>query len=231
MFDVIILAGGLGTRLRAVIGDQQKCVAEYSGQPFLFYLLSHVYHQGFKKVVLALSHDASRVRQMVDTSSWSGKLDINYSIEQSPLGTAGAVKHATKYISTDDFMVMNGDTYTELNCKAMMRAHRDKSADLTIAVTIQNPNQDSGYIDFNSDYRVSTFSEKTHQDKAYSSMGVYMMNRSLIEAIPSDQVCSLELDVFPHALNRAVYAYPTDLPFWDIGTEERYKQQVSWTTH
>lgn len=231
MFDVIILAGGLGTRLRAVIGDQQKCVAEYSGQPFLFHLLSHVYHQGLKKVILALSHDASRVSEMVDASSWSGELDIHYSVEQTPLGTAGAVKHAAKYVSTDDFIVMNGDTYTELDCKAMMRAHRARSADLTIAVTSQNPNHDSGYIDFDSNHRIKAFSEKVHQGQKYSSMGVYAMNRSLMEIIPSARACSLELDVFPHALNHAVYAYPTDLPFWDIGTVDRFKQQVSWLNH
>lgn len=231
MSEVIILAGGLGTRLKSIIGNQQKCVSEYSGQPFIFHLFSYLYHQRLTKLVLALSHDAARVKQVVDGSLWANKLEIHYSIEETPLGTAGAVKQAAGFVEANDFMVMNGDTYTELDYQAMMAAHKKKSADLTIAVTSQNANHDSGYIDFDTSCRIKTFREKVPQGQIYSSMGVYAMNRSFLDAIPSDQVCSLELDMFPHALDCCMYAFPSELPFWDIGTEERYRKQVNWSIY
>ena len=86
--NVVVLAGGRGTRLSSVTGGRQKCIAFYAGQPFLFHLFACLYDQGFTRVILALGYDAERVQSQIGQSSWSEKLDIIYSVEEERLGTA-----------------------------------------------------------------------------------------------------------------------------------------------
>ena len=227
--DVVILAGGQGSRLRPVIGKQQKCMASYGGQPFLFHLFACLYDQGFTRVVLALGYGAARVQSEVSQSTWNKKLDTVYSVEKEQLGTAGALRNALPHVRSDEVIVLNGDTFAKLNYHDLMLFHHKQSATLTLAVTEVNKNQDSGFIHIAEDGMVTAFDEKEKQGHRYTSMGVYCMNRSFIERMPQDRCCSLETDIFPTAVNRGVYAYPCEQGFHDIGTPERFKHQVAFS--
>lgn len=224
--DVVILAGGQGSRLRPVVGEHQKCVADYDGQPFLFHLFACLEAQGFYRIILALGYDADGVRSKIDQSVWSKKLNIIYSVENKPLGTAGALRYALALIQSAEVIVLNGDTLTKLNYNDFMAFHRKQSARLTLAVTEVNTNQDSGYMHVSVDAKVRSFDEKTNMGQRYASMGVYCMSQSFIEAMPQGENCSLENDIFPKAVGSGAYAYASKQGFHDIGTPERYRQHV-----
>ena len=124
-FTAVILAGGLGTRLRESVSNQPKVMAEINGKPFLYYVLDQLTEVDLKHVVISTGYMADKIEEIIG-ASYKG-LKVDYSWEESPLGTGGALKLAGQSISTKYCLVMNGDSYTEFDPVSLFRSHKQKT--------------------------------------------------------------------------------------------------------
>ena len=213
----VILAGGLGTRLRPLVSDRPKAMAEVAGKPFLVHQLQWLHTNRVRSVILCVGYRGEQIIDYLGDGSRFG-LMLTYSWEYSPLGTAGALAQALDLLP-EEFLVVNGDTYTALPLRPLWEAHHSRAALATLAVAPARDSDAVGSIELDSDCRVVSFREKRPGARLVS-MGIYATSRELIEAISTDRPCSLENDVFPHA--SGLYAYLSDALFIDIGTPAGY---------
>lgn len=221
----VILAGGFGKRLTPAVSDRPKPMALVMGKPFLEYIINFLRRQGIREIVLCLHHLASQIMDYFGDGS-NFNVSINYCIEDQPLGTAGAIKNAEKYLQ-DEFYVLNGDTYLELNLKDLLEYHKRKMGIATISlVEAQNPER-YGLVRISSDGRVMSFHEKSFTEtcgKGYINAGIYVFKKRILKYIASKQEVSLEREVFPKVIKigEPVYGYITKGYFVDIGTPDDY---------
>jgi mannose-1-phosphate guanylyltransferase len=218
----ILLVGGLGTRLRSVLPSTPKTLASLGNKSFLELLIRQLRHQGIRRLVLCTGYLADQIeKQFGDGQAWD--VEIEYSIEPNPLGTAGALKLAQRYIGGDcDFLVMNGDSFVEVNFDNLLQAHRTHGGLANMAVVEVNNAGRYGTVKVDDAGRVSAFFEKTSDDKpGLINAGVYVFNRAVLRYIPEGPA-SLERAVFPQILDEGVYALKQNGIFIDIGTPEDY---------
>ncbi|MBN1351621.1 nucleotidyltransferase family protein [candidate division KSB1 bacterium] len=219
-----ILVGGLGTRLRSLKLDIPKPMIDIGGKPFLTYLLDDLKNAGIHDFVLCLGFGAERVESYFGTGEKLG-IRIEYSREHTPLGTAGAIKHAEQFAAEKNF-ILNGDSYLALDYGNMLNFHRKKNAQVTIACTRIKDTQDYGNISLDSNQRITAFAEKNPSSRAnLINGGVYLFNKSAFELIPAHKKVSLENEIFPLiAGNEHCYGFVTNGYFIDIGTPERLRR-------
>ena len=220
--DVIILAGGLGTRLRSVVPDLPKPLAPVNGRPFLDTLLEYLDRfSHIRKVVMAIGYRAEAIKERYANTHYH--FPVAFAYEESPLGTGGGVKNALSLTSGDDIIVINGDTYAGVNIDALLKFHREKKGVATIAVARKKEGARYGAIEFDSDYRILSFSEKSDISN-FVNAGTLVLRRSLFDSIPGGTICSLEKDLIPQWLKQGVHAYFHEGGFHDIGTPESYAE-------
>ena len=218
--DALILCGGLGTRLRDVVADRPKGLAEIRGQPFLDLLIGRLQRQGLRRFILCTGYRGEQI-----AARYAQRADAQFvvSLEDRPLGTGGAVRLAAAHLASDPFFVLNGDSYCEVDYAALQRFHEGKRATLSIVVAPPGEREDVGTVQLGGDGRIVSFSEKSGA-RASINGGVYLMRRSLIDALPAQTPLSLERDVFPEAVRRGgCYGFSVPGPVVDIGTPERYR--------
>jgi NDP-sugar pyrophosphorylase family protein len=223
----VILVGGLGTRLRSLLPDQQKVVAPVAGRPFVFRLLDQLAEAGFQRVILCTGYKAEQVAELIG-ASYRG-LGMTYSPEPAPLGTAGALRHALPAINSDTVLVMNGDSFCEVNLKTLFESHRRGGANATLVVIEVPETRDGGRVTFDDTGAITSFVEKgTSRTAGWMSAGIYLLQRAVLEGIPSGRAVSIEREVFPAWIGRGLQAFRTTGKFLDIGTPESYAvaQQV-----
>jgi NDP-sugar pyrophosphorylase family protein len=223
----VILVGGLGTRLRPLLPDHQKVVAPVAGRPFVFRLLDQLGDAGLQRVILCTGYKAEQVAELVG-ANYRG-LSITYSPEPAPLGTAGAVRHALSLINSHTVLVMNGDSFCEVNLGALWESHRRSGANATLVVIEVPEARDGGRVTLNEAGAITSFVEKgTSRAAGWMNAGIYLLQRAVLESIPSGRAVSIEREVFPAWIGRGLYAFRTAGKFLDIGTPESYAvaQQV-----
>jgi len=214
-----ILAGGLGTRLRPVVGKNQKTIASVAGKPFLFYLLDQIASAGVKRVVILAGYRAGDVRSVLGTRY--GDLTVTYSEEPSPLGTGGALRFALPALDSDPVLAMNGDSYCRTDLRSLWANHRASGANATLVVRRVQDTRQSGRVCFDKRRMIASFVEKgTGKGPGWINAGIYLLSRRLIESIPSDRPVSIEREIFPAWIGRGLLAHPTRGQFIDIGTPE-----------
>lgn len=214
----VILAGGLGTRLRPAVSEVPKCLAEVCGRPFLHYLLYQLADFGLDRVVLSTGYRAAQVQQAVGTEFQ--RLEIAYSTEDAPLGTGGAVRLAAERAEARRYLVMNGDSYCEFSLTDLLNRHEDSRALMTMTLC-RGERAASGSVTFNAQHHVTSFSEKSTSGIGFMNAGVYLINRQPILKLPSRKPLSLERDIFPSWIAEGITAYSTEQGrFIDIGTPE-----------
>ena len=219
----LILCGGLGTRIRPAIGDLPKALAPVAGHPYLHHMLTYLQTQGLTDVVLCAGYGADEVEDYCgDGSRWG--IRVRYSVEDAPLGTAGAIKFAERLIESDPFVVLNGDSLIRADLAALLQYHKRKDAQITLVVTMVADKARFGSVVLAEDESILGFSEKGRHDAGFINAGIYSMNRAILEVIPGERKVSLELDVFPHLVCRGMYGLPVTGAFLDIGTPEAYQQ-------
>ena len=219
---VVILAGGLGTRLRSVVHSVPKVLASVGRASFLELLVKQLCSQGLYRVVLCTGYLADQVeKRFGDGKSWG--VDIEYSREESALGTAGAVKHAERYLQdVTDFVVMNGDSFLEVDFHQLMDLHQRKQALATIAVFRVEDTSRYGTVHVDESGLVRCFAEKTGENvPGLVNGGIYIFDRAVLQHIPA-LPSGLEKDVFPRLLEHGVYAQEQHGMFIDIGTPADY---------
>jgi D-glycero-alpha-D-manno-heptose 1-phosphate guanylyltransferase len=218
----ILLVGGMGTRLRKVLPDTPKPLAPIGDISFLQLLVLQLRSQGVHHMVMCTGHLAEQIEEeFADGKKWD--VVIDYSKETSPLGTAGAVKEAERFLNQcSDFLVMNGDSFLQLDIREFIRFHRDHGGLISIAVRKVPDAARYGTVDVDARGRVIGFREKTGAAApGIVNGGVYLFNRAVLANIP-DGPSSLETNVFPRLLNKGVFAHEQNGMFIDIGTPEDY---------
>lgn len=225
--QTVILAGGKGSRLRVVTRDLPKAMAPVLGKPFLEYQLESVRRFGLREFVFCLGYGAEVIRAYFgDGARWNAR--IQYVVEPEARGTAGALKFAQAKLE-NSFLVLNGDTFVELNFLALARFHRRRNAQVSIAVTPARETGARGSVGLDGSQRVVAFREKTETalaDSPFINAGVYVFEQDALDAIPSDRAVSLEYDTLPNLLTGGarVFGFPFEGYFMDIGTPENYRQ-------
>jgi D-glycero-alpha-D-manno-heptose 1-phosphate guanylyltransferase len=219
--DVVILCGGLGTRLRGVIGESAKVMAKFEDKPFIDILISLIAEQGFQRFILCTGYQSEEVEQYFQENS---KLfEVVISKEESPLGTGGAIKNARDYVLTDHFLALNGDCYCELNYEKFVQYHLLKKGISTIVLSPTKEEKDFGSVDISDDGQVSVYQEKDSSVNAgYVSNGIYCFQKDVFNMMPDQDKFSLEYDVFPKLVGNGLYGYTDEQGFLDIGTPERF---------
>lgn len=220
--DVLILCGGLGTRLRAELPNLPKPLAPVDGKPFLEHLLLDLARQGASRVVLSTGYGAEAFDDFV--TNWDGPLELVISREEIPLGTGGGVKLAESQVRGNEFLVMNGDSYCGLSFGALLDAHRKSGARVTLATSHLEDVAEYGSVEVNADGLITAFREKTGvHGPGLINAGIYVINRGALAELPAGEKVSLERDFFPALVGRGLYAFATEAPVLDIGTPERLR--------
>lgn len=224
--DVIILCGGAGTRFRAVSSDKPKTMADINGKPFLDVLLDYYLTRGFEKFILCIGHLADYIKNYYKNSIFSKY--ITYSEEKSPLGTGGAIKNAEPFISCKNFLVINGDSFCDINPHNLLDFHMQKKGSLiSIGLTAADDRRDTGNIEINkASSLITAFQEKINTEKKlFINTGIYAFKKIALNMIPANSNFSLEFSLFPKiAEKNGLYGFITDKKLIDIGTPERYQE-------
>ena len=226
--DAIILAGGFGTRLRKVVADVPKPMAMINEKPFLNYLLHYLAKQGVQRVVLATGYLHDQIETFYNNCF--NKIKIDYSVEKEPLGTGGAIKQALSKTTTKYVLIINGDTFFDLNIADMMHLHEQSAADLTIALRPMKEVSRYGTVEVEGS-RVKSFEEKTALDYGYINGGVYIANRNLFDGFNLVEKFSFENGFLKKFTSKLVISgYVSDAYFIDIGIPEDYQRAQSELT-
>ncbi|WP_417801198.1 nucleotidyltransferase family protein [Tenacibaculum sp.] len=223
----IILCGGLGSRLSSITNNEiPKPMIEVAGRPFLEYVLNYLVRQGVTKVTLAVSYKKELIMEHFG-NNYKG-LNIRYSIEETPLGTGGAIKHAISVSMLDDsdyFLVLNGDSYLSYPLKRMLDMFDDNGADLVIALKNVDDTGRYGRVSFNLDNKIKSFEEKKNGLPGQINAGVYLLSKKTIGLLPELSSFSFEKDFLEEKLplkSFSAFATLVDSYFIDIGIPEDY---------
>lgn len=217
----VILAGGFGTRLRSVVSDKPKVLAEVLGKPFLAYLIKQISSAGIRKVVFCTCYMAEKIQNFFGDTY--GSLHIMYSREDEPLGTGGALKLALPYLSSDIILVMNGDSYTEIDLSSYVNWFFQKNCEASLLLTKVLDTTRYGSVTINNNENITAFEEKgTSSGAGWVNAGVYLMRKSLVASMPSGQPYSLEYELFPSLDEKQLCGFCCEGRFIDIGTPESY---------
>jgi len=220
--DVLILAGGKGERLKSVVSDKPKVLAEISGQTFIDLILKNLFSNGFEKVIISVGYLKGKIIQHIKDNY--PKSDIQFSEEDTPLGTGGAIKHALKLIKTDPFLVLNGDSTVPINFDDFLSFHYESNSAVSMAVAKPREEKDYGALGLDSSNRVINYNEKAVGGGEFSNAGVYLINQKAAAHFPEENAFSIEEDFFPKILNHGFYGFVCEGDLIDIGTPERLQK-------
>ena len=191
-----VLAGGLGLRLRSVVKDVPKVLAPVAGRPFLEHVLRQLQAGGVRRVTICTGYGAATVVDFCGNGARWG-LEVSYSEETSPLGTAGALAQAWQGLDDEQFLVLNGDSYFEVPLEDLVAKHRVARATASIAVRSSREAGRFGAVEVDADGMVTEFREKSTTAGAFVNGGIYVLQQAALEGIRPGEHASLEHDVFP----------------------------------
>jgi len=213
----VILAGGLGTRLRSVVADRPKILAPVQGRPFLALLLDRLAEAGLREAVLCVGYRSEQVEAAFG-ASYAG-MRLAYSAEPSPLGTGGALRRALPLLKSDPVLVMNGDSFCRADLPLFWQWHHARNAAATLLLTRVPDTRPYGRVQRDDRGLVELFEEKGEQGgPGWINAGIYLIGRRVLEEIPGGRAVSVEREVFPCWIGRGLYGCPGEGPFLDIGT-------------
>ncbi len=227
--EVIILAGGLGTRLRAVVPDLPKPMAPIRGRPFLEYQMDFCIAQGATRFILSVGYKRELIEQHF--ANKYGACDIAYAREETPLGTGGGLLLALEQASSDNVIVVNGDTFFDVAFNALQAHHTTHQASATLALRQISHNDRYGEVVLNGEQEITRFTSEPSGRVGLINGGVYMLDRAAtldLGWLPGD-VVGLEQEMFPALLQRKrkmVGLLASGL-FIDIGVPQDYERAAS----
>jgi len=220
--EALVLVGGLGTRLRGIVDDVPKPMAPVKGRPFLAFVLDQLIDDGFDLAVLAAGYRHEAIRSYFG-EEYRG-LALAYSVEGEPLGTGGAIRLACDQARARDVFVLNGDTYLDLDYRAMMDAHARAGAQLSLAVCEVPDVARYGALEI-SDGIVQGFREKGQTGPGWINGGTYVLGFELRDRLPKRGAFSFEQEVLvPQVQSIRPLAFPASGLFIDIGVPEDYER-------
>ena len=221
----VILVGGEGTRMRPLTYTIPKAMLPVLNQPFLEHFFRYLKRHGVDEIILAVGYLPERIQTYFGDGSSFG-LKLTYVVEDSPLGTAGGVKNAERYLD-DLFFVFNGDIFTDIDLREMMSFHREKKAKVSIALTPVEDPSFYGVVETDAQGRVRRFVEKPRREEATTNLinaGIYIIDQEVLRDIPPQTHFMFEYHLFPKLLEKGVpiYGYPSSAYWIDMGTPQKY---------
>ena len=231
--EAVVLAGGQGTRLRKAVAGLPKSLAPIGKYPFLSYLLGWLRAQGVSNIVLAVGHRRKDIVRHYTKCKPQG-LSLRYSVETTPLGTAGALRNLRPMLNGEEFFVLNGDSVFDVDLRRMLSFHRRHRAETTLALASPPETGRYGSVLLDGRGRIKAFVEKnaavvpggvSHSKASqWISGGVYIMGKALFRHIPGGRAVSLEKEVFPRLIGGPFYGFPSKGYFIDIGVPKDYQR-------
>lgn len=218
--DAYVIAGGLGTRIQPVLRDTPKLLASVAGRPYVQQLLHWLRGFGVRRVVFGLGHRAQSIVDHLRDHPVPG-MELQFIIEPSPLGTAGALRLARKQLRSDPVLVMNGDGIVECDLNGLFEFHQARRPTGTVVVAAVEDGRAYGRVEVEGDM-ITSFREKDARQTGFAlvNAGVYMLGASLLDQVFAGEARSLESEVFSRLAPGALAAYRARGTFIDIGTPE-----------
>src|SRR6201996_1318147 len=228
--QAIVLVGGQGTRLRPLTDTVPKPALTLVDRPFLAYMTEWLGSHGVTEAVLACGFLPDQLREALGEGEHEG-VKLTYAVEPDRRGTAGPIRFAAEVLGDrleDRFLALNGDVLTDLDLTALQRAHEERGARATLGLYGVEDSSAYGLVECDAAGRVLAFTEKTGEAvPGEISAGAYVLERSVLDLVPSGREVSIEREVFPHLVGDGLCALRLDGYWMDIGTPERYLQ-ATW---
>ncbi|MGE5475843.1 MAG: nucleotidyltransferase family protein [Bacteroidales bacterium] len=225
--DVVILAGGLGTRLRGVLGDElPKVLAPVGNQPFLDHMIAWLHGYGARRLILCLGYKANKVQEHLAQIEPSPMSHIQTVVEPEPLGTGGALRFAAPHFCSDPVLVVNGDSWTDTDLAAFVARHHAQKAYLSILCADVPDASRYGRLEIAEDGTVLQFREKEeHPRPGCINAGVYLLSRQAVADLVGSQAVSFEKDFLQRIAPGRIFTHSTPgARFIDIGTPDSLSQ-------
>ncbi|MBK6379715.1 MAG: NTP transferase domain-containing protein [Chitinophagaceae bacterium] len=222
--EAIILAGGLGTRLRSVVSDVPKCMAPVNGIPFSIFIITYLQKEGVDRFIFSLGYKSEIMIDYVNKTF--PDLDKEFVIEDSPLGTGGAIKLACSKAKNTDVLILNGDTLFNINLKELSEFHRNKKADFTVALKEMRNFSRYGSVEIDKNFAIKAFHEKTYCEKGFINGGVYalrvnsFMNEVFLQNFLLRKIFGNKYWI------RKIFRHYAEYYFIDIGIPEDYDRFI-----
>ncbi len=223
--DVVILCGGKGERLRSVISDRPKVLAPMGdNKVFLDIIIENLLSKGFKRIILSVGYLKDQIINRYENYQ---NAEILFVEEEMLLGTGGAVKNARALISSDHFLVLNGDSFLDADFSGLHNMHVSQNLLLSMVLTEMENIFDYGSVELDKEGKILNFSEKqSKKGKGLVNAGIYCMSKDIFNHMPEGNEFSLEYDLFPKISRMPCYGFVAKEKFIDIGTPERYKRAI-----
>jgi D-glycero-alpha-D-manno-heptose 1-phosphate guanylyltransferase len=215
--EAIILAGGMGTRLRPCVDDLPKPLAPIGGRPFLEYLLDYLYANGVHRVIISTGYMAEKIEEAIGRQ-YRG-MCVDYCREDVPLGTGGAIKKSLGMCKEDYAVVINGDTFYDVDLFAMQKSHEANGCPVTMAAKLLKNVERSGYLEI-SGGRLTGFCEKGATGEGLINGGIYFIDKNALDCV-NEEKFSFEKQVL-EALLLEVNIFESEAYFIDIGIPEEF---------
>lgn len=224
--QAIILAGGLGTRLRSAVPDLPKCMAPVNGKPFIAYVITELQQQGIDSFIFSLGYKSEAIVNFISTHF--SNINFKLSVEEEPLGTGGAIKLACKKATQQNIIVTNGDTLFKVNITALSTLHETENAVCTLALKPMKNFERYGVVEIDETNRISSFKEKQFYKTGLINGGVYALSVNDMLQTNLPEKFSFEKDYLENFYQtKNMKGFIQDDYFIDIGIPNDYlKAQV-----
>jgi NDP-sugar pyrophosphorylase family protein len=217
--DVVVLAGGLGTRITPVLKDTPKILAPIGGRPYIVFLLSWLKSFGARRVVFGLGHLAGAVSEFLMANPVEG-MEFSVVVEDKPLGTGGAISNVRAEIRTDPVLIMNGDSFVDADLCEFVNFHQSNQSDASLLCAMVDDASRYGTVEIDGGNCIASFQEKSKKGGAgFINAGMYLFNSNTLDEI-AECGASLESDFFQKQPAGCLAAMRTKGTFLDIGTPE-----------
>ncbi len=221
--EAIVLAGGLGTRLKTAVPDVPKCMAAVNGRPFLSYIIDYYSAQGIEKFIFALGYKNEMIVSWIKQQYPA--LAAEYAIEKEPLGTGGAIQLALEKAREKDLLILNGDTIFKVDLPEMSAFHERNSSACTLALKPMKDFERYGVVEINEEAQITDFKEKKHYAEGLISGGVYILNAGRFRQQKRPAVFSFEKDYLERCYSfMPMYGCKQEGYFIDIGIPEDFEK-------
>ncbi|CAO5677526.1 MAG: D-glycero-alpha-D-manno-heptose 1-phosphate guanylyltransferase [Holosporales bacterium] len=219
--NIIILAGGLGTRLRSVVGDIPKPIAPIDGKPFLYYLLKKIERFNPKSVTLSLCYAPDKIKNAL--MSYSFNFNLDFVVEPTALGTGGGLLYCLRQKEWDEAVILNGDTFFDIDLTKFLNDFKNLSSNTHIASRMVDDSGRYGGLTLK-DNRIIVFNEKGKEGQGLINGGIYALNASIFKCIKTQDPFSFEQFLKENVDKLLITTSTYHAPFIDIGVPEDYKR-------
>ena len=221
--EAIVLAGGLGTRLRPAVPDLPKCMAPVNGRPFLSYIIDYYTSQGIEKFIFALGYKHEVIIGWIKQQYPA--LNVEYAIEKEPLGTGGAIQLAVEKAREKDLLILNGDTIFKIDLPVLTSFHEDNASACTLALKPMKDFERYGVVEINEEGLITRFKEKKHYAEGLINGGAYLLNVGRFRQQKRPAVFSFEKDYLERCYTfMPMYGCVQEGYFIDIGIPEDFEK-------